>query len=56
MVLNSRFDDGIFLVSNCSYHIYILYFDRIDVSEGIYVNKTNELRSCIISTSSSEQF
>ena len=26
----------------------MLYYDRIDVSEGIYVNKTNESKECII--------
>ena len=42
--------DKIVLACNCSYHINIkmLYYDRINDSERIHLNKINELRKCII--------
>ena len=30
------------------YILYMLYFDRIDVSEGIDINKTNASKECDI--------
>ena len=46
---SDRFSNKIFLIFDCSYHVSILlYYDRIDVSEGIDVNKNNQSRRCII--------
>ena len=53
IVVRSVFDEvnkcylEVFL-DECLYNIYMLEYDRIDISEVIHVNKTNGLRGCIV--------
>ena len=53
IVVRSVFDEvnkcylEVFL-DKCLYNIYMLEYDRIDISEVIHVNKTNGLRDCIV--------
>lgn len=42
-----RCGNKILLICNCSYHIY-KYYDRIDVPEGLNINKSNGWRRNII--------
>ena len=37
-----------FLLDECLYELQMLEYDRIDISEGIYVNKTNASKECNI--------
>ena len=30
----------------CSYELWMLQYDKIDISEGIDINKTNALKKC----------